>query len=403
MNMKVKVCLISSMHSLYDDRIYWKEALSLKNFGYDVYHLGVGETDKELTSEHGIKLIMAGKKKYFDNTYIDKLYRCLSFRKSIYRKLLKIASDIKADVYHFHDLQINKIGRQLKNLQHKPKLIYDVHEDYPEMIMSYYPKKNLAWLTFKLYAYYIKVWELSKSQLADFIIAAYPSISNKFYHYNKNLKIDVIYNYTNMYPANNGDNRKIYDVIYIGAINRNRGAMEILKTANYLKQKKKDIKFLFLGHITDDKLKNEMQNYIDKNGLSDNIIIIGPVPYSEVSGYLNKSKIGVGIFMPTKIYFNAIQIKTFEYMIHGLPVVCSNFGYINKFVSDSKSGIPVNPDSPEEIGNAILKILSDKRLYQEYSRNGKKAVKEKYNWKIMEKKLLDIYSSVIKSKPGIYE
>ncbi len=403
MNIRVKVCLISSMHSLFDDRIYWKEALSLKEYGYDVYHLGVGENDKEITSDHGIKLIMAGKKKYFDNPYIDKLFRILIFRKSIYRKLFRIAADLKADVYHFHDLQINKIGLKLKNLPHKPKLIYDVHEDYPEMIMSYYPKKNLSWLIFKSYAYYIKLWELSKSHLYDFIITANPSIKNKFEQYNKNLKIEIIYNYTNMYPASTGDTAKIYDVIYIGAINRNRGAMEILKAAHYLKNKKKDIKFLFLGHVTDDKLKSQMQSYIDENGLSGAITMTGQVPYKEVSAYLGKSKIGVGIFIPTNIYFNAIQIKTFEYMIHGLPIVCSNFGYINKFVSDSKSGIAVNPESPEEIGDAIYKLLIDSILYEECSRNGKKAAKEKYNWTIMETRLLDIYSSVLRIKPAINE
>jgi hypothetical protein len=31
--------MISSLHGLYDDRIYWKEALTLKHAGYDVIHL----------------------------------------------------------------------------------------------------------------------------------------------------------------------------------------------------------------------------------------------------------------------------------------------------------------------------------------------------------------------------
>jgi glycosyltransferase involved in cell wall biosynthesis len=399
----IKVCLISSMHSLYDDRIYWKEAISLKDAGYNVFHLGIGEKDEELITEQGIKIIAAGKKKYFDNPYADKLYRIVTFKKNIYKKLLRIAAGLKADIYHIHDLQINKIGRKLKNLEHKPRLIYDVHEDYPEMIMSYYPGKNLFWLIFKIYAHYIKKWELSKSHLYDFIIAAYPSIKEKFHRYNKELKIDIIYNYTNMHPADSRDKGKRYDAIYIGAINRNRGAMEILKAAKYIKSRKKDIKLLFLGHVTDDKLKLMMQSYIGENELSDNIEMTGPVPYGEVSRYLSNSRIGLGIFMPTTIYFNAIQIKTFEYMIHGLPIVCSNFGYINKFVSESGSGIPVNPESPREIGDAILKLLSDDSLYKQCSRNGEKAVKEKYNWKIMEKRLLDIYSSLLVTKPATDE
>jgi glycosyltransferase involved in cell wall biosynthesis len=192
-------------------------------------------------------------------------------------------------------------------------------------------------------------------------------------------------------------------VIYIGAINRNRGAIEILETVKYLKKKKTDIRFLFLGHISDTNLKIQMETYIKDNDLYNNIIMKEPVPYTEVSEYLSKAKIGIGIFMPTKIYFNAVQVKTFEYMVHGLPIVCSNFGYINKFVSDSEAGIAVNPKSPEETSNAILKILNNDKLYMEYSRNGKKAVQEKYNWKIMENKLFDIYSSVLNINQDINE
>ena len=134
MNPKVKVCMISSLHGLYDDRIYWKEALSLKKHGYDVYHIGIGNKDKEFISDHGIKLIQVGKQKYFENPYTDKLYRILTFKKNIYKKILKTAAELKADVYHFHDSQINKIGKQLKSLAHKPKVIYDVHEPYPQTI-----------------------------------------------------------------------------------------------------------------------------------------------------------------------------------------------------------------------------------------------------------------------------
>ncbi len=41
------VCMISSLHGPYDDRIYWKEALSLKKRGYDVFHVTTGENEQD--------------------------------------------------------------------------------------------------------------------------------------------------------------------------------------------------------------------------------------------------------------------------------------------------------------------------------------------------------------------
>ncbi len=84
------VCMISSLHGLYDDRIYWKEALSLKNHGYDVIHVTTGEDDLDFVSEHGIRLIQVKKKRYFRNPYLDILFRKITFRPDIYKKMFGI-------------------------------------------------------------------------------------------------------------------------------------------------------------------------------------------------------------------------------------------------------------------------------------------------------------------------
>lgn len=397
MNSKAKICMISSMHGLFDDRIYWKEALSLKKYGYDVCHLGIGETDKEFTSEHGIRIIQVGKRKYFDNPYIDKLYRLLTFRKNIYKKILKIALALKADIYHFHDLQINKIGKKIKDFPHMPKVIYDVHEDYHDMLVHNIKKNNIFKIPVKIYASYIKRWELSCSKNYDFIITVLKYINDKFINVLGTDNVEIIYNYTNFSSDKDKalKTEKLYDVLYCGLINEVRGIYQIIESAKILKSKKNDIKILVIGVIPTMKLRREIQLKIKEYDLHSNLIIKDSVPHKNIVEYYQKSKIGLGIFMPIKVFYNSIQAKIFEYMAYGLPIVCSNFGYINKFVTESNSGIPVNPESPEEISNAILKLLNDQNLYRKYSLNGYNAVKVKYNWKAEENKLINIYSKLL--------
>ncbi|MCS4480320.1 glycosyltransferase [Clostridium botulinum] len=89
-------------------------------------------------------------------------------------------------------------------------------------------------------------------------------------------------------------------------------------------------------------------------------------------------------------------MKTFEYMAFGLPMVGSNFGNIAKYIKEANTGITVNPLSPQEIWEAIYKILQDKNLYDVYSKNGINVVNEKYNWNIMEERLLSIYNKILK-------
>jgi glycosyltransferase involved in cell wall biosynthesis len=91
-------------------------------------------------------------------------------------------------------------------------------------------------------------------------------------------------------------------------------------------------------------------------------------------------------------------------MAYGLPVVCSNFGTINSFVSETGSGIPVDPLDPSSIAEAIASILTQKELYKKLSDHGAEAVKQKYNWGSEEKKLLDIYSDLMgKTTPPHHE
>ncbi|MBN2486084.1 MAG: hypothetical protein JXB34_08930, partial [Bacteroidales bacterium] len=132
------VCMISCMHDLFDDRIYWKECLSLKKSGYTVFHIGFGKKDRAYVSKEGVNIIEVFRERYFVNPYLDKLFRIVTIKKNPYRKIFIAAKDTKADIYHTHDLQIGRLNKNIKSLSHKPKLIYDVHEYYPDVVLSYF-------------------------------------------------------------------------------------------------------------------------------------------------------------------------------------------------------------------------------------------------------------------------
>ncbi len=389
------VCMISSLHGLYDDRIYWKEALSLKNHGYDVIHITTGDDDLDFVSEHGIRLIQVKKKRYFRNPYLDILFRKITFRPDIYKKMFGICEAMRADVYHYHDIQINRFSRKLKQLSHAPALIYDVHEDFSDLILSGRPLNSpVRWL-FRLYSNWLRRWELSRASSCDFIIAAVDHIYQKFEEMAACGKAAVIYNYTTLHPDTiRPAEQKKYDAIYCGQINPLRGGMEIARAVVIARKVIPGIKILLLGPVPDAQYKKELLEEIEKNNLQDNLILYGNVPYKEIDAYYQDSRIGLGIFMPVSIFYYGIQIKTFEYMAFGLPVICSNFGTIDQIIRESGSGITVDPRSPEAISKALITLLTNKEFYNTCSANGRLAAMNKYNWKTEEAKLLDIYKGL---------
>jgi glycosyltransferase involved in cell wall biosynthesis len=48
----------------------------------------------------------------------------------------------------------------------------------------------------------------------------------------------------------------------------------------------------------------------------------------------------------------------------------------------------------KEIGKAIKYIKDNPKEAEEMGKNGRKAVEEKYNWTVEEKKLLDLYKAL---------
>ena len=64
----------------------------------------------------------------------------------------------------------------------------------------------------------------------------------------------------------------------------------------------------------------------------------------------------------------------------GLPVVVTNSGGPPEIIASCKHGIEVDPHDREAIGRAIKSILFDRNLWEEFSANGLKNVRERYSW-----------------------
>lgn len=88
--------------------------------------------------------------------------------------------------------------------------------------------------------------------------------------------------------------------------------------------------------------------------------------------------------------------KIFEYMMVGIPVICTDFILWKQIMDRWDCGICVDPENVDEIAAAISYLLDHPEEARQMGENGRRAVKEEFNWGVEEKKLLALYEEILK-------
>lgn len=396
-----KICFLADRHLLYDDRTYWKQAISAMKHGFEVYYVVLGDEEGEGVTKEGIYFKQIKRKQYWPNRYINYLFKKIFPVKTEYDIAFEYCKKIKADIYQNEDLRINRIIHRLKRLPHHPKLIYDIREPRDNNLKDIEFKTSALPVFFThLYADYIQKWEYKKAKMYHYLLAVDDGIYRRLQRNVPGVPQKIIYNFTNLKSSRQNipaENKK-FDAAYVGGISRDRGGLVSVKAAKYVVEKMPDFKLLLLGKIYDEVLKREIVQFISDNQISDNVILQDYVPYKEIAHYYNNIKIGLNPLLRIKAHEEIIQIKLFEYMNYGIPIITSNFGYMQSYIEENETGVAIEPNDEKLLADTIINLLKDKERYQKYSKNGVRAVDEKFNWDIMEKELLAIYDTLLTAK-----
>jgi glycosyltransferase involved in cell wall biosynthesis len=376
----LNVAIITSVHSVEDMRILWRQGCSLakKNFHVKVYGLRGPQIKLNENLQTVVIPLSVGRTK-----------RIVTGTQQLFTKAL----NDKPAIIHFHDPELIPSALLTKKRYSIP-IVFDSHENYPEVMLSKHWLPRPVRPVMK--AVMLRIERLAAKNF-DAIITPTESLREKFCLMGG--KAIAIKNYPSMdlfQQDNILSSKKTIDVIHVGMISemRVKAFCEIITIVYKLRPQ---TTWKFVGIPA--RMIENFNSLLEVNVRS-KVQIIGQVPASEIPSQLANSRIGVNFHPDVPQFRTAIPVKVLEYMAVYLPTVSTPIHELN-------SDLP--PESAEQVGlfytaghepsvvaHKLVEVLTlSEAELQRLGSNARQAVETNLSWESQASKLYTLYEEIL--------
>lgn len=174
-------------------------------------------------------------------------------------------------------------------------------------------------------------------------------------------------------------------LLYVGGLEESRGLEIVIRALPIITEKIDDILLVIIGNGSSlDKLM-KLSSTLKVN---DKIIFAKWIEFKYVPSIISQAKICIIPHYVTEHTNTTLPNKIFDYMAQKKPVVVSNAESLVNIVNSCKCGKSYHDKDFVELAQIVIE-LDDTELRRQMGQSGFAAVKERYNWAIEEKNLLE--------------
>ena len=373
-----------------DPRVY-KEAKSLVKYGYNVFVVcrNSMKNRQKIEEFEGIKVYRIPQKFVtvpFIGSILGPLYKKI-------KTILEIKK-INPDIIHVHELNILQIGVLAKLLTNKP-LIYDAHEDYVRYVKGRMKVEKKPYYFIQIVRhpfeenFYVKFFVDKVITVNEFLRDKYSRLADTQIVMNCRSISDLPKNPEEEILSRFGISKDSFKVAFVTKFYKNWGFETVFEASKILPN---DIQIILICPLT-----QELKKLKKKYEPLPNIKFTDAVSREDVMRLIVSSEVGIIPFPNDPNAEIGTPNKLFEYMLGGIPTIASNFPLMRQIIQENNCGILVNPESVDELVNAINFFKNHPDERKQMGENAKKAALEKYNWEAQEKELLRVYGELLES------
>lgn len=286
------------------------------------------------------------------------------------------------NIVHCNDLETLPVGVVGKLFNRKLKVVYDAHEYQTETLwMQSTVKKKIT-----------KIFEKLLLGAVDEFCVVSPSIAKEYKRLYDVDNVNVILNAPHLESINKNQyfrkhfklsaEQKIF--LYQGGLTEGRGIQLMLDAFAELEHQEHVLIVMGYGQ-----LEGLVKRYTRECA---NIFYHPAVPPKELLQYTASADFGITLIEDLCLnYKYCLPNKLFEYMMAGLPVICSNLPEMRRVVESSLVGIVLSEHTVKALCDGVMRISQFEPAV--YDGSIKKA-RLHYNWEQQEVVLYDMYDNL---------
>ncbi|MFH1125994.1 MAG: glycosyltransferase family 4 protein [Candidatus Altiarchaeota archaeon] len=139
--------------------------------------------------------------------------------------------------------------------------------------------------------------------------------------------------------------------------------------------------------------EKKFKDIVHEKGLTDFFEIPGSFPHEKIPEQLSDADAFI-LPYPNKPSTQELGTKLFEYMSMQKPIIATSVGKIPEVLEHGKAGMLI-PDEPRALANAVKWVHDHPKEAAEKAAYARQLAIEKYDWKVLSKKLEEKYNSLI--------
>ena len=159
-------------------------------------------------------------------------------------------------------------------------------------------------------------------------------------------------------PSGNG-----FTIGYVGRIRTEKGVDILVRAAAWLQEKGHEFQVVVAG---DGPQREECQSLAGRLGVADRFVWLGAVPPERLGEIYRSFHVLVA---PSRL--EGFGLVAAEAMMHGVPVVAARTGGLPELVEHEVTGLLFQPDDPEDLAKAIVRIWRHAEFAADCSARGR--------------------------------